>query len=88
MTVFDLTEYPELRNLFPELTSTEFEISMLLAFGVPQKQISYLRSVSYRNTQKVVDSATKKFEQSSLTALITIIYVRLVLFVLRKCRVE
>ncbi|WP_406850686.1 hypothetical protein WH390_04100 [Candidatus Arsenophonus nilaparvatae] len=38
MTVFDPTQYPELRNLFPELTPVQFETALLFAFGIPQKK--------------------------------------------------
>lgn len=88
MTAFDPTHYPELRNLFPELTSTEFEISILLALGVPKKTISDLRSCHYMTVDQLANSAKSKFELNSLISLITIIQVRLVLFVLRKCRVN
>ncbi|WGM04109.1 transcriptional regulator [Arsenophonus nasoniae] len=86
MTVFDPTQYPELRNLFPELTPVQFETSFLFAFGIPQKEISLLRDVNYRLVKREIAEAKSKFETKSLTGLLTIFHVRLVLFALYGCR--
>ncbi|QBY47033.1 transcriptional regulator (plasmid) [Arsenophonus nasoniae] len=86
MTVFDPTQYPELRNLFPELTPVQFETSLLFAFGIPQKEISLLRDVNYRLVKRDIAEAKSKFETKSLTGLLTIFHVRLVLFALYGCR--
>ncbi|HGJ5854233.1 transcriptional regulator [Arsenophonus nasoniae] len=86
MTVFDPTQYPELRNLFPELTPVQFETSLLFAFGIPQKEISFLRDVNYRLVKRDIAEAKSKFETKSLTGLLTIFHVRLVLFALYGCR--
>ncbi|HGJ5857424.1 MAG TPA: transcriptional regulator [Arsenophonus nasoniae] len=86
MTAFDPTQYPELRNLFPELTPVQFETSLLFAFGIPQKEISLLRDVNYRLVKREIAEAKSKFETKSLTGLLTIFHVRLVLFALYGCR--
>ncbi|HGJ5856197.1 transcriptional regulator [Arsenophonus nasoniae] len=86
MTAFDPTQYPELRNLFPELTPVQFETSLLFAFGIPQKDISLLRDVNYRLVKREIAEAKSKFETKSLTGLLTIFHVRLVLFALYGCR--
>ncbi|WGM04095.1 transcriptional regulator [Arsenophonus nasoniae] len=86
MTAFDPTQYPELRNLFPELTPVQFETSLLFAFGIPQKEISFLRDVNYRLVKRDIAEAKSKFETKSLTGLLTIFHVRLVLFALYGCR--
>uniref|UniRef100_A0A3B0MHU2 Uncharacterized protein n=1 Tax=Arsenophonus endosymbiont of Trialeurodes vaporariorum TaxID=235567 RepID=A0A3B0MHU2_9GAMM len=67
MTVFNTTQYPELRNLFPELTSVQFETSLLFAFGIPKKEISLLRSVSYKVVKETIAEARNKFDPASLT---------------------
>ncbi|MFS1537729.1 MAG: transcriptional regulator [Candidatus Phlomobacter fragariae] len=86
MRIFDPTEYPESRNLFPELTPVQFETSLLFAFGLSQKEISVLRSVNYRLVKREIAEAKSKFETNSLTGLLTIFHVRLVLFALYGCR--
>lgn len=86
MTAFDPTQYPELRNLFPELTPVQFETSLLFSFGIPQKEISLLRDVNYRLVKREIAEAKSKFETNSLTGLLTIFHVRLVLFALYGCR--
>ncbi len=85
MADWDLTQYPELRNVFPELTTAEFEVSLLFAFGISQKEISVFRSVSYRVIQREIESAKSKFETKSLTQLLTVFHVRLMLFALSCC---
>lgn len=82
MKIVDISQYPELRNLFPELTSVEFETSLLFAFGIPQKQISVLRSVNYRLVQRDIAAAKSKFETNSLNQLLTVFHIRLMLFAL------
>ncbi|MFS1539791.1 MAG: transcriptional regulator [Candidatus Phlomobacter fragariae] len=86
MRIFDPIEYPESRNLFPELTPVQFETSLLFAFGLSQKKISVLRSVNYRLIKRKISKAKSKFETNSLTGLLTIFHVRLVLFALYGCR--
>ncbi|HGJ5866493.1 MAG TPA: transcriptional regulator [Arsenophonus nasoniae] len=88
MTAFDPTQYPELRNLFPELTPVQFETSLLFAFGIPQKEISLLRSVSYKVVKETIVEARNKFDPASLTGLLTVFHVRLALFALYGCRVQ
>ncbi|HGJ5877148.1 MAG TPA: transcriptional regulator [Arsenophonus sp.] len=61
MRIFDPSQYPELRNLFPELTPVQFETSLLFAFGIPQKKISVLRSVNYRLVKREIAEAKSKF---------------------------
>lgn len=85
MTAFNPTQYPELRNLFPELTSAQFETSLLFAFGISKKEISTLRLVSYRTVERLLDDAKAKFELASLTMLLTVFHIRLVLFALSNC---
>ncbi|WP_334472815.1 transcriptional regulator [Arsenophonus sp. PmNCSU2021_1] len=75
MTVFDPTQYPELRNLFPELTPVQFEMALLFAFGIPQKEISVLRSVAYKVVRQTITEARMKFEPASLTGLLTVFHV-------------
>lgn len=86
MTVFDPTQYPELRNLFPELTPVQFETALLFAFGIPQKEISVLRSVAYKVVRQTITETRMKFEPASLTGLLTVFHVRLVLFALYDCQ--
>lgn len=83
--IFDLAEYPELRNLFPELTPAQFETSLLFSFGIPQKEISVLRSVAYRVVQREIEGAKSTFETKSLTQLLTVFHVRIMLFALSCC---
>ncbi|WP_342220875.1 helix-turn-helix transcriptional regulator [Candidatus Fukatsuia endosymbiont of Tuberolachnus salignus] len=83
MAVFDPTQYPELRNLFPELTPVQFETAMLFSLGVSQKEIAVLRSISYKVVKQTIAEAKIKFESCSLTGLLTVFHVRLVLFVLK-----
>ncbi|CRL44560.1 hypothetical protein SGGMMB4_01717 [Sodalis glossinidius str. 'morsitans'] len=54
MKVFDPAQYPELRNLFPELTPVQFETAFLFSFGCSQKEISVLRAVNYRLVQREI----------------------------------
>ncbi len=39
MKIFYPHNYPELRDIFPELTPVQFEHSLLYAFGLSQKEI-------------------------------------------------
>ncbi|WP_290604236.1 transcriptional regulator [Arsenophonus sp. ENCA] len=73
MKIVDIAQYPELRNLFPELTSVEFETSLLFSFTIPQKQISVLRSVNYRLVQRDIAAAKSKSRVSHKTNLGTLI---------------
>lgn len=86
MRIIDPFQYPELRNLFPELTPVQFETSLLFAFGIPQKEIAVLRDVNYRLVKREIAEAKSKFETNSLTGLLTIFHVRLVIFALYGCR--
>lgn len=86
MKVFDPSQHPELRNLFPELTPVQFETAFLFSLGCSQKEISVLRSVNYRLVQREIAGAKSKFETKSLTQLLTIFHIRLMLFALYGCR--
>ncbi|MBG6243443.1 MAG: transcriptional regulator [Candidatus Symbiopectobacterium sp. Dall1.0] len=84
--LFDLSQIQEFRDVFPELTPVQFEISFLFSLGCSQKEISVLRSVAYRVIQREIAEAKSKFETQSLTGLLTIFHVRLVLFALSECK--
>lgn len=86
MKVFDPTQHPELRNLFPELTPVQFETSLLFSLGCSQKEISSLRSVAYKVVKQAIAEAKSKFETQSLTGLLTAFHIRLVLFALYGCQ--
>lgn len=64
------------------------ETSLLFSFGIPQKEISLLRSVAYKVVKETMVDARNKFEPSSLTGLLTVFHVRLALFALYGCRVK
>lgn len=87
MKIFDPSQYPELRQLFPELTAVQFETSFLLALGLSQKEIAVIRAVSYKNVKQVINDSRAKFEPQSLTGMITVFHVRLVLFALYRRKV-
>ncbi|WP_342221025.1 transcriptional regulator [Candidatus Fukatsuia endosymbiont of Tuberolachnus salignus] len=86
MANIDITQFPELREVFPELTPVQFETAMLFALGVSQKDIALLRSVSYPAVKQTLASAKLKFEPYSLHGLFTVFHVRLALFALKGCR--
>ncbi|AWK15693.1 transcriptional regulator [Candidatus Fukatsuia symbiotica] len=86
MTAFDPTQFPELREVFPELTLIQFETAMLFSLGVSQIEISALRSVSYKTVKQTLAEAKNKFEPYSLHGLLTIFHVRLTLFALQGCQ--
>lgn len=86
MKIFEPNDYPELRNLFPELTPGQFENSLLCAFGLSQKEIAAVRGVSLGTVNTLLLQAKSKFESNSLTGLLTVIHVRLVLFALYGCQ--
>ncbi|AWK13937.1 transcriptional regulator [Candidatus Fukatsuia symbiotica] len=86
MANIDITQFPELREVFPELTTVQFETAMLFALGVSQKDIALLRSVSYPAVKQTLASAKLKFEPYSLHGLFTVFHVRLALFALKGCR--
>ncbi|ASV34261.1 transcriptional regulator [Candidatus Hamiltonella defensa] len=86
MKIFDPHDYPELRDIFPELTPVQFEHSLLYAFGLSQKEISTVRDVSYKVVKASISEAKSQFESKSLTGLLTVIHVRLVLFALYRCQ--
>ncbi|WP_342221016.1 transcriptional regulator [Candidatus Fukatsuia endosymbiont of Tuberolachnus salignus] len=85
MANIDITQFPELREVFPELTPVQFETAMLFSLGVSQKEISELRSISYKVVKQTLEAAKIKFEPRSLHGLLTIFHVRLVLFALQQC---
>ncbi|AWK15446.1 transcriptional regulator [Candidatus Fukatsuia symbiotica] len=86
MATFDITQFPELREVFPELTPAQFETGLLFSLGVSQKNIALLRSVSYPVVKKTLAQAKSKFEPYSLYGLFTVFHVRLVLFALQECK--
>lgn len=86
MKIFEPNDYPELHNLFPELTAVQFENSLLHAFGLSQKEIAAVRGVSMPTVRDSIAEAKTKFEPKSLTGLLTVIHVRLVLFALYGCQ--
>ncbi|AWK15556.1 transcriptional regulator (plasmid) [Candidatus Fukatsuia symbiotica] len=86
MATFDPTQFPELREVFPELTPVQFETAMLFALGVSQQEIALLRTVSYKVVKQTLADAKTKFEPYSLNSLFTVFHVRLVLFALQKCK--
>ncbi|EFL91126.1 hypothetical protein REG_1955 [Candidatus Regiella insecticola LSR1] len=86
MANIDITQFSELRNVFPELTAVQFETAMLFSLGLPQKEIALLRAVSYPAVKQALTSAKLKFEPRSLHGLFTIFHVRLTLFALQGCR--
>ncbi|GFN47480.1 helix-turn-helix transcriptional regulator [Candidatus Regiella insecticola] len=83
MAAFDMTQFSEFREIFPELTPAQFETAMLFALGISQKDIAALRSVSYSAVKKTLFQAKNKFERHSLYRLSTVFHVRFVLFVLQ-----
>lgn len=83
--MIDFSKYHALRELFPELTPGQFEISMLYAMGISQKEISVMRSVSYSYVRKTLEISKMRFEPSSLTGLLSVFHTRLILFALYKC---
>lgn len=86
MKIFEPNDYPELRNLFPELTPGQFENSLLCAFGLSQKEIAAVHGVSQVTVNTLISQAKAQFETKSLTGLLTVIHVRLVLFALYGCQ--
>ncbi|HGJ5879434.1 transcriptional regulator (plasmid) [Arsenophonus nasoniae] len=85
MTVFDPTQYPELRNLFPELTPVQFETAMLYALGLTKKEIAWARDVSYPVVRDTLQDIKNKFQFYSLSNLISTFHIRLVLFAFYQC---
>ncbi|WP_339057851.1 transcriptional regulator [Candidatus Regiella endosymbiont of Tuberolachnus salignus] len=83
MAAFDMTQFSEFREIFPELTPVQFETAMLFALGISQKDIAALRSVSYSAVKKTLFQTKNKFEPHSLYRLSTVFHVRFVLFVLQ-----
>ncbi|WGL95865.1 helix-turn-helix transcriptional regulator [Arsenophonus nasoniae] len=86
MKIVDPAKYPELRKEFPELTQVQFETSFLFAQGIPQKEISVLRAVSYKNVKQTIAESKNKFETKSLTGLLTVFHVRLSIFTMYYCK--
>ncbi|HGJ5856198.1 helix-turn-helix transcriptional regulator [Arsenophonus nasoniae] len=85
MTVFDPTQYPELRNLFPELTPVQFETAMLYALGLTKKEIAWARDVSYPVVRDTLQDIKNKFQFYSLSNLTSTFHIRLVLFAFYQC---
>ncbi|WGM04113.1 helix-turn-helix transcriptional regulator [Arsenophonus nasoniae] len=85
MTAFDPTQYPELRNLFPELTPAQFETAMLFSLGLTKKEIAWAREVSYPAVRDTLQDIKNKFQFYSLSNLIATFHIRLSLFALYRC---
>ncbi|BGI53617.1 MULTISPECIES: transcriptional regulator [Candidatus Hamiltonella] len=60
MRTFDFTSVSDLHDVFPELTSAQFETALLFSLGLTKKEIASTRGVSY----PVVRDTFKRLKRS------------------------
>lgn len=88
MRTFDVTQVAEFRDVFPELTDTQFETAMLLSLGLTRKEIALQRDVSHLVVRDMLQDINKRMDFHSTSNLISMFHVRLVCFALKQCAIK
>jgi DNA-binding CsgD family transcriptional regulator len=84
MAVFDPTKISLLREGFPELSDTEFEVSMLFAHGASIDEISEMRDMSIAMVKKTLYLSKNKLNLPSSNSIKVITHLRVNTIILSK----
>lgn len=82
MAVFDPNQFEPFHKFFPELTVTQTENTLLFSVGISQSDIATLRQVSPVTIRKSLMEAQERLSLFSLSALRSVVQVRLMIPIL------
>lgn len=76
LPIIDFKGLVSLKKLFPELTTSQFEITILFCIGVSIKEISHYRSISYSCVDNTLNNVKEKYNIPNLNNLRLIFLLR------------
>lgn len=65
------------KEVFPELTKDQIQIAVLLAIGVPEKNIADMRYVTHDTIKKTILLIRKKYDVESKSSLLSVFQVKI-----------
>lgn len=77
MSPFTEEQLKAYKDIFPELAHDQLETAVLFAMGISEKNIAFLRSVTYVTVRKTIERIKQKYEVDSISHLRSIFQARI-----------